>query len=440
MTAPPVSQDSRSPANRRRSKEAIVAFNALETRNRDLLAALSWVVHPDPLAALRRALQEWFQQENVFFAPSGECAIAQILALLPQPEVVMPAWICHEVKTAARVAGKRIVYVDLAPGQINATAEEYSRVARPGQILLIAHLFGAPTDVSRICELAKSRDCVTIEDAVPAIGGREGGRLLGTFADFGVFSFEKSKRIPAFRGGFIVANNGQLIEPGELARFRLTPSSTVLPILPLATALAQNLATHPPVYRAVTSKFLPLRPRVVEALRSLKRRQAAGVAVGSAGTADAEQTATHAPAPRTPFYTRELHPYQAELALRMIRRIDQIGQKIARLAGIYMEKFRNSPIATLLPPGCDVSGLMRFPVAFPGKQRAEILKRAWDQGIYLKVMWAEGVGLEGLPNSLWVAQNLVLLPLYTALGERSAQCLADAIVEIDRSTPPGSGA
>src|SRR6266576_2227917 len=84
--------------------DAIVPFNVLETTNRDLCTAFGWIFQADALAALRLALQEWIQEENVFLCPSGECAIAQILSLLPQKEVVMPAWICHQVKTAVKVA------------------------------------------------------------------------------------------------------------------------------------------------------------------------------------------------------------------------------------------------------------------------------------------------------------------------------------------------
>ncbi|OLD82642.1 MAG: hypothetical protein AUF67_03505 [Acidobacteria bacterium 13_1_20CM_58_21] len=419
------------------SNDAIVPFNVLETRNQDLCRAFSWIFHADPLAALRRALQEWTQVEDVSFAPSGESAIAQILSLLPQQEVVMPAWICHQVKIAVRVAGKRITYVDLCKGGINATSAEYAEVARPGRILLIAHLFGVPTDVAAICELAKKRDCVTIEDAVPAVGGRQDGRLFGTFADFGVFSFEQSKRIPALRGGFIVANNRQLIAREKLERFRVVETSSVMPVLALAKAFTQNLATNLYIYRALTAKLLPLRPLVWRALRAAKGGKVSPIPLIHTG--DGQQVESNSPmlAPRNPFYTREIHPYQAKLALPLIMRIEKIAEKIARLAAVYVDNFRDTPIAMLLPHECDMSSLMRFPIAFPGKARSQILRRAQKQSIHLKVMWSEEANCEGLPNSLWIARNLVLLPLYTALSERSAECLARTLVEIDRSTPLG---
>lgn len=411
-------------------RNAIVPFNVLETRNRDLYGAFRGLFQPDSLELLRSELRTWIGNENIFFAPSGECAIAQVLSLLPQKEVVMPAWICHQVKTAVRVAGKKIIFVDLARNGINATSAEYEEAARPGRVLLIAHLFGVPTDVQSICELAKSRDCLTIEDAVPAIGGRQNGRLLGTFADFGVFSFEQSKRIPAFRGGFIVANNSRLIDSAELERRRVTETTQSMPYLPLAKAFLQNFATHPFIYRQATRRLFPLRPRLRQFLKREKSSEQPRTNANPPKDHDGPQKA-----PNTPFYTKEIHPYQGQLALRMIRRIDEIGRKISELAEVYEQHFEGSRIATFLPAGASKSGLMRFPVAFPGRTRFDVLKMTAERGIHLKVLWSEEEDCEGLPNCLWAARNLILLPLYTALSRESAGRIADTLLEIEDKLP-----
>lgn len=406
------------------STDAIVPFNVLETTNRDLCRAFSWIFQTDSLCALRLALQDWIQQEHVFLSPSGECAIAQILSLLPQKEVVMPAWICHNVKTAVKVAGKRIIFVDLAKNGINATSAEYDEAAKSGRILLIAHLFGVPTDVAAICELAKRRDCVTIEDAVAAIGSRQHGRLLGTFADFGVFSFERSKRIPAFRGGFIIANNGQLCDHAKLESNRLVKTTRSMPYLDLARAFLQNFVTTPWIYRRIIRRLLPVR----EALDERANKH-------SSPAPPVRQSNAPVSLPRTPFYTREIHPYQAQLVLQMIRRIDEIGAKISALAEVYEKHFRATPIQTFLPTGSDKCGLMRFPVAFPGRDRSEILRLARQRGIYLKAMWAREKGYDGLPNSLWAARNLIMLPLYTALSANSAVRIAETLLDIESELP-----
>jgi dTDP-4-amino-4,6-dideoxygalactose transaminase len=408
--------------------DGIVPFNVLETTNRDLWRAVGWTFQPDALAALRLALQEWIQEENVFFSPSGECAIAQILSLLPQKEVVMPAWICHQVKTAVKVAGKRIIFVDLGENSINATSAQYEEVARPGRILLIAHLFGVPTDVSPICELAKRRDCLTIEDVVPAIGGRQDGRLLGTFADFGVFSFEQSKRIPAFGGGFIVANDGHLCDLAKLESNRVVKTTRSMPYLALAKAFLHNFLTNPWIYRQMTRKLLSLRPLLRQIL-------SARTSKGSSPALPIQDSDAPRKAPRTPFYTKEIHPYQAQLALPMIRRIDRIGEKIAELAEVYEKHFRGTRIRTFLPAGSDKSGLLRFPIAFPGRDRSEILRLALKRGMHLKAMWSEEASCEGLPNCLWAARNFILLPLYTALSPNSAGRIAETLLEIARQFP-----
>src|SRR5215475_13606678 len=103
-------------------KEAIAPFNVLETKNRDLLGALTGIFPSGSQSALKSQLQEWFQRKDVFLCPSGEAGIAQIVSLLPQKVVVMPAWICHQVKTAVRAAGKEIKFVDLEDRGINARA------------------------------------------------------------------------------------------------------------------------------------------------------------------------------------------------------------------------------------------------------------------------------------------------------------------------------
>lgn len=409
--------------------DAIVPFNVLETRNRDLLAALRFLFESDSLPRLRKALQEWSQQKHIFFAPSGECAIAKVLSLLPQREVVMPGWICQQVKTAVRVAGKRIIFVDLAKNGMNATSAQYQEAAQPGRILLIAHLFGVPTDIQAICDLARRKDCLTIEDAVPAIGGRENGRLLGTFADFGVFSFEQSKRIPAFRGGFIAANSPSLIDLTKLERHRVVETTESVPYVELAKAFLQNFATTPFIYRQITQRLLPL--------RSKRRPDSQDVSTPGAlpHATNKEEQERQQKALGSPFYRKDIHPYQAELALRMIQRMDRIGEKISSLAEVYTEHFEGSGIKTFLPPGCEKSGLMRFPVAFPGRSRSRILQLAEARGVQLKVLWSEEEDCEGLPNCIWAARNLILLPLYTSLSLKAASGIAKTLLEIEKKVP-----
>ena len=393
----------------------VIPPNRLESSNWDLLAALARARSAGSLAALQAALCQLLGRDQIFFAPSARCAIAQLLSLLPQKEVVMPAFNCDVVKSAVEAAGKHIVYVDLAKGSVNATAAEFSKVAQPGRILLATHQFGVPTDVEAICELARSRGCITIEDAACSFGARRNGQCLGTFADFGVFSFESWKRLPAFQGGAIVVNNDRLIDANRLANHTLVKTTLKMPRREVAYAMGRNVATNPWLYGRLTLPVL---------IRNYLKHP-----VTASGGKKKDVT-------KGLPYTREFHPYQAQLVLRMLARMDPIREQIAQLVSIYADAFKDGSVMTFLPSDRDDAGLLRFPIAFPGKDRAEVLRRALKRGLYLETAFEEPLPEPGersqFPNSVWVGRNLVLLPLYTTLQAKAAAWLAAQVNEIAR--------
>jgi dTDP-4-amino-4,6-dideoxygalactose transaminase len=364
------------------------------------------------LAALRDVLQGMMGRQHIFFTSSGQCAIAQVLSSLPHREVVMPACTCPLVKTAAEVAGKRIIYVDVRKNSVNATSAEYAGAAKPGRILMATHLFGIPTDIEAICELAKDRDCVVIEDAAAAFGTQRNGRLLGTFAHFGIFSFQRSKRLPAF-GGAIVVNDEEIVDPIKLGARRIVKTERAMPLRELFHGLIHNMATTPWIY----AKF-------IGPLLSSRRCQ-------MSATESADERASIA---RNPAYTREFHPCQAELLMRMLRRMGDIRRRIASLTAIYCDAFQGTPVATFSSPECDNAGLLRFPIAFPGKDRAEILRLALGRGLDLAANYPvlpDKFEHARFPNAVWAARNVVLLPLYPTLSTLSAKLLTQHLIEIE---------
>jgi hypothetical protein len=81
---------------------------------------------------------------------------------------------------------------------------------------------------------------------------RPDGRLPGTVADFGVFSFERSKRLPAFRGAAIVVNNERVVDPEVFESQPAVPMKDRLPVRELLSSFIYNLATQPSVYGRFT--------------------------------------------------------------------------------------------------------------------------------------------------------------------------------------------
>lgn len=395
--------------------KSVTPPNRLETTNRELLLGLYKSRGGEPREALREALRRITGRRHVFLAPSGRAAIAQILSVLPHHEVVMPAYTCPVVKTAAEVAGKRILYVDCSPGSLNATSAEFEAEARPGRVLLPTHVFGLPTDIDNICALAKERECVTIEDAAASFPSRPDGRLLGTGADFGVFSFERSKRLPAFRGAAIVVNNERIVDPEVFESHPVVPTKDGLPVKELLFSLIYNFATQPSVYGRFTVH------RILRGHRST-------LALGKADTPAA--------APNTPFYNRAFHAYQADLVLRALDRWDAIGQHIANLVAVYKRTFASTSVRTFIPGACDEKALLRFPITLSGIERGEILRRALRCGLYLETNYESPLPPKSeqakYPNACWAAENVVLLPLYRRLSLEAAETIGRRVVGISQ--------
>jgi dTDP-4-amino-4,6-dideoxygalactose transaminase len=393
--------------------QSVTPPNRLETTNRDLLLALYTSREGEPREALREALRRITGGKHVFLASSGRAAIAQILSVLPHDEVVMPAYTCPVVRTAAEVAGKRIIWVDCSAASLNATSAEFEAEARPGRVLLPTHIFGLPTDIDNICALAKERECVTIEDAAASFPLRPGGRLPGTVADFGVFSFERSKRLPAFRGAAIVVNNESLVDPAIFESQPAVPMKDRLPVRELLSSLIYNLATQPSVYGRFTV------PRILRGYRL-----ASGL----------EETQTLTAVRNTPFFNCAFHPYQADLVLRALNRWDAVRQHIENLVAVYRRTFWSTPVRTFITGACDAKALLRFPIALPGIERGEILRRALRRGLYLETNYERPLVPKSeqanFPNACWAAENVVLLPLYRRLSLEAAESIARRVVRI----------
>lgn len=397
--------------------QSVSAPNRIETTNRDLLLALITPREGDPRERLRAALRRITGREHVYLASSARAAISQILSALPHAEVVMPAYTCPVVRIAAEIAGKRIICVDCSALGLNATSTEFAAEAKPGRVLLPTHIFGIPTDIDNVCALAKERGCVTIEDAAAAFPLRPVGRPRGTVADFGVFSFERSKRLPAFRGAAIVVNNERVVDPRVFESAGAIPMKDRFPAREMLSSILYNLATQPSVYGRFTIQ------KILRDHRS---------------TSDLEKTQTPAAARNSAFYNCAFHPYQAGLLLRLLNRLEVVGQHIENLVAVYRRIFASTRVRMFVDAETDERGLLRFPIALPGMERGEILRRALSRGLYLETNYERLLAPESeqpnFPNAQWAADNIILLPLYRRLSLEAAESIAMQIVKVSKST------
>jgi dTDP-4-amino-4,6-dideoxygalactose transaminase len=105
------------------------------------------------------------------------------------------------------------VFADTAPGTVNLSAETIEPcISRRTRAILVVHKTGILCDMDPINALAKRHGLIVYEDACQAVFGQYKGRLAGTLAHAGAFSFDAEKTLGSDVGGCVVTNDDRLAE------------------------------------------------------------------------------------------------------------------------------------------------------------------------------------------------------------------------------------
>jgi dTDP-4-amino-4,6-dideoxygalactose transaminase len=78
--------------------------------------------------------------------------------------------------------------------------------------IVVVHLFGMPSRMDELLEIARARGLRVLEDASHAHGASYHGRPIGTLGDAAVFSLQANKLVPSAEGGLFVTNDDDLHE------------------------------------------------------------------------------------------------------------------------------------------------------------------------------------------------------------------------------------
>ncbi|HEF2742044.1 TPA: UDP-N-acetylbacillosamine transaminase [Campylobacter coli] len=85
--------------------------------------------------------------------------------------------------------------------------------------LILTHLYGNAAKMDEIVQICEKENIILIEDAAEALGSFYKGRALGTFGEFGAYSYNGNKIITTSGGGMLIGKDNQKI---ERARFYST--------------------------------------------------------------------------------------------------------------------------------------------------------------------------------------------------------------------------
>jgi dTDP-4-amino-4,6-dideoxygalactose transaminase len=162
-----------------------------------------------PVSSPGKVLKDFFSDYTHRFYDSGTSALAAALIAAikvspkPNPEVLIPAYTCPALVSAALFAGARPVLVDLEPDRPWMNLEDLKRKISPQTVAVIAvHLFGIPERLSMIEEITKSATIFLVEDSAQYIPEKGRASWRG---DFVILSFGRGKPVSLLGGGAVLA-------------------------------------------------------------------------------------------------------------------------------------------------------------------------------------------------------------------------------------------
>jgi len=103
------------------------------------------------------------------------------------------------------------VFIDIDLGTYNVNPELIEQaISDKTRVIFIPHTLGNPNDMDYIMNVAKEYNLLVIEDACDALGSKYDNKFVGTFGNFGTFSFYPAHQITTGEGGMIVTNDEKL--------------------------------------------------------------------------------------------------------------------------------------------------------------------------------------------------------------------------------------
>lgn len=132
----------------------------------------------------------------------------KVLGVGPGDEVIVPSVTFAASVNAVILAGGIPVVVDIDRKTLCLDpAEIIKNITHKTKAIMPVHLYGLAADMEAIMSIAKKYKLAVLEDAAQGVGVFFNKKHVGTFGEFGSFSFYGNKTITTGEGGMLITNS-----------------------------------------------------------------------------------------------------------------------------------------------------------------------------------------------------------------------------------------
>ena len=185
----------------------------------------NWVVPLGPnVDAFEKSLEAYCgQDKRVVALASGTAAVHLALLALgvgPGDEVLTQSFTFCASANPIVYLGATPVFVDSEADTWNmdpalleqAITDRIAKTGRKPKAIVPVTLYGMPYKIDQIMAVAQRYGIPVVEDAAEGLGSRYRGRMLGTFGEYGVLSFNGNKMITTSGGGALICPSAEARE------------------------------------------------------------------------------------------------------------------------------------------------------------------------------------------------------------------------------------
>lgn len=162
----------------------------------------------------------WSKYFNVRYSIGvNSCTAALHLSLLvnnfkKKKKVLVPAMTFSASAASILYCDLQPVFVDIDPKTLVMSFDDLKKKYTRDCVAVIAvHFNGQPCEMEKIVPWSKKKNMIVIEDCAQTCGGDYKGKKLGTWGDFGCFSFQEIKIMTSGGdGGMITTNRKEFVK------------------------------------------------------------------------------------------------------------------------------------------------------------------------------------------------------------------------------------
>ena len=177
----------------------------------------SWLGYGPNVGKFENAWSKYFKVKHSIGVNSCTAALHLSLAVnnfKKNKKVLVPAMTFSASAAAVLYCGLKPVFIDIDPKTLVMSFEDLKRKYSKDCVAVIAvHFNGQPCEMDKIVPWARKKKLIVVEDCAQTCGGDYKGKKLGTWGDFGCFSFQEIKIMTTGGdGGMITTNKSKIVK------------------------------------------------------------------------------------------------------------------------------------------------------------------------------------------------------------------------------------